>query len=100
MRKTSKKLGKGEGGWEKKIQKQGGKCREETDEMDRRKWMGSVEREQTRGRRRGMDPYNSDRLRNSERRSMGRSRRIHNRKESFEEAKGRKEQRRKGRGGG
>jgi hypothetical protein len=38
MRKRSKKLGRGEG-WEKKIQKQGGKCREETDEMDRRKWM-------------------------------------------------------------
>jgi hypothetical protein len=33
--------------WEKKIQRQGGKCRgEETDGMDRRKWMG----------RRGMDP--------------------------------------------
>jgi hypothetical protein len=38
MRKRSKKLERGEG-WEKKIQKQGGKCREETDEMDRRKWM-------------------------------------------------------------
>jgi hypothetical protein len=57
MRKRSKKLGRGEG-WEKKIHKQGGKCREETDEMDLRKGMGSVEREQTRGRRRGMDPYN------------------------------------------
>jgi hypothetical protein len=26
-----------------------------TDGMNRRKWMGSIEREQTRGRRRGMD---------------------------------------------
>jgi hypothetical protein len=34
------------------------KCRGEvTDGMDRRKWMGSIEREQTRGRRRGMDLY-------------------------------------------
>jgi hypothetical protein len=40
-RKRSKKLGSGEGGWEKKIQRQGGKCRgEETDGMDPRKWMG------------------------------------------------------------
>ncbi|KAJ3622094.1 hypothetical protein MTP99_002623 [Tenebrio molitor] len=44
------------GGREKKIQRQGGKCRgEETDGMDRRKWMGGIEREQTRARRRGMD---------------------------------------------
>jgi hypothetical protein len=44
--------------WEKKIQKQGGKCRgEQTDGMHRRKWMGSIEREQTRGRRRRMDLY-------------------------------------------
>jgi hypothetical protein len=54
----SKILGRREGGWEKKIQKQGGKCRgEETDGMARRKWMGRVKREQTRGRRRGMDLY-------------------------------------------
>jgi hypothetical protein len=34
-RKRSKKLGRGEGGWEKKIQRQGGKYRkEETDGMD------------------------------------------------------------------
>jgi hypothetical protein len=46
------------GGWEKKIQRQGGKCRgEETDGMDRRKWMRGIEREQTRGRRREMDLY-------------------------------------------
>jgi hypothetical protein len=45
-RKRSKKLGRGEGGWEKKIQRQGGKCRgEETDGMNRRKWMGGIERE-------------------------------------------------------
>jgi hypothetical protein len=75
-RKRSKKLGREEGGWEKKIQKQRRKCRgEETDGTDRRKWMGSVERGQTRGRRRG----NSDRLRNSERRSMGKSTRSQNR---------------------
>jgi hypothetical protein len=43
-RKRSKKMGRGEEGWEKKIQKQGGKCRgEETDGMDRRKWMGNIE---------------------------------------------------------
>jgi hypothetical protein len=37
-RKRRKKLVRGEGGWEKKIQRQGGKCRgEETDGMDRRK---------------------------------------------------------------
>jgi hypothetical protein len=53
-RKRSKNLERGEGGWEKKIQ--GGKCKGEvTDGMDRRKWMGSIEREQTMGRRRGMD---------------------------------------------
>jgi hypothetical protein len=41
---------KGEGGWEKKIQRQGGKRRrEETEGMDRRKWMNGIEREQTRG---------------------------------------------------
>jgi hypothetical protein len=28
---------------------------EEINEVDRRKWMGSIEREQTRGRRRGID---------------------------------------------
>jgi hypothetical protein len=57
-RKRSKKSGRVEGGWKKKIQKQGGKCRgEETDGMDRSKKMGSVEREQTRERRRGMDLY-------------------------------------------
>jgi hypothetical protein len=102
-KKRSKQLGRGEGGWEKKIQRQGGKCREEeTDGIDRRKSMGSIERDQTRRRRRGMDLYiqqvgNNDTLRNSERRSMGKSRRIQNRKESrvgpsrtsFEEAKGR-----------
>jgi hypothetical protein len=55
-RKRRKKLGRGEGGWEKKIQRQGVKRRgEETDGMDRRKWMGSVEREETRGRKREMD---------------------------------------------
>jgi hypothetical protein len=54
----SKKLGRREGGWEKKIQKQGGKCRgEETDGMARRKWRGRVKREQTKGRRREMDLY-------------------------------------------
>jgi hypothetical protein len=48
-RKRNKKLGRGEGGWEKKFQRQGGKCREEeTDGMDRRKWMGGIEREQRR----------------------------------------------------
>ncbi|KAH0812368.1 hypothetical protein GEV33_010423 [Tenebrio molitor] len=53
-----KRSGRGEGGWEKKIQRQGEECRgEETDGMDRRKWMGSVEREQTKGRRRGMDLF-------------------------------------------
>jgi hypothetical protein len=53
-RKGSKKLGRGEEGWEKKIQRQCGKCRgKEIDGMDRRKWMGSIEWEQTRGRRRG-----------------------------------------------
>jgi hypothetical protein len=37
-RKRSKKLGRGEGGREKKFQRQGGKCSgEETDGMDRRK---------------------------------------------------------------
>jgi hypothetical protein len=41
-----------------KIQSPGGKCRgEEADEMGERKWMGSIERKQTRGRRRGMDLY-------------------------------------------
>jgi hypothetical protein len=43
-RKRSKKVGRGEEGWEKKIQKQGGKCRgEETDGIDGRKWMGNIE---------------------------------------------------------
>jgi hypothetical protein len=56
MRKRSKKYGRGEGEWKKKIQRQGGRCRgEETDGMDRRKLMGSIEQEQTRGRRRGMN---------------------------------------------
>jgi hypothetical protein len=42
--------------WEKKIQKQGRQCRgEQTDGTHRRKWMGSIEREQTRRRRRRMD---------------------------------------------
>jgi hypothetical protein len=51
-RKRSKKLGRGEG----IKSKEGGKCRgEETDEIGGRKWMGSVEREQRRGRRRRMD---------------------------------------------
>jgi hypothetical protein len=57
-RKRSKKLRRREGGWEKKIQRQGGKCRgEENDGMDRRKWKGSIGREQTRRRRRGMNLY-------------------------------------------
>jgi hypothetical protein len=43
-------LGRGERGWEKIIQRQAGKCREEeSDGMDRRKWMGGFERTQTRG---------------------------------------------------
>jgi hypothetical protein len=47
-------LRRGERGWEKKIQRQGGKYRgEKIDGMDRRKWMGNIEWEQTRGRRRG-----------------------------------------------
>jgi hypothetical protein len=38
----------------KENQRQCGKCRgKEIDGMDRRKWMGSIEWEQTRGRRRG-----------------------------------------------
>jgi hypothetical protein len=42
-RTRTKKLGSREGGWEKKIQRQGGKCRgEETDGMDPRKWMGGL----------------------------------------------------------
>jgi hypothetical protein len=46
------------GDWKRKSQKQGGKCRrDETYGMNPRKWMGSVEREQTRRRRRGMDLY-------------------------------------------
>jgi hypothetical protein len=49
-------LRRGERGWEKKIQRQGGKYRgEKIDGMDRRKWMGGIEREQTRARRRGID---------------------------------------------
>jgi hypothetical protein len=98
---NEKKTGKNICSWEKKIQRQSGKCRgEETDRMDRRKWMGSVEQEQTTGRRRRMDIRreqggNSGRLWNSERRSLGESRRIKNRRESrvepsrsrFEEAK-------------
>jgi hypothetical protein len=55
---------RGTGNWQeerwngKKIQKQDRKRRgEETDVMDRRKWMGGIEREQARGRRRGMDLY-------------------------------------------
>jgi hypothetical protein len=56
--KRNKKLGGGTGGWEKKIQIQGGECGgKESDGMDRRKWMQGVEREQTGGRRRGMDIY-------------------------------------------
>jgi hypothetical protein len=47
---------RGEGGWEKKIHRQSGKCKgEETGGIDRRKWMGGIEREQTKGRRRGMN---------------------------------------------
>jgi hypothetical protein len=67
-RKRRKKLETGKGEWEKKIQRQGGKCRgEETDGIDRRKWMRGIEREPTRGRRKEMDLYrqqgrNSDRL--------------------------------------
>jgi hypothetical protein len=49
-KKRSKKLGRREGGWEKKIQKQGGKCRgEESVGMAQKKWMGRIKREQTRG---------------------------------------------------
>jgi hypothetical protein len=79
-RKGSKKLGRGEEGWEKKIQRQCGKRRgKEIGGMDRRKWMGRIEWEQTKGRRkRG----NSDRLRNSKRRSIEKSRIIQNRRES------------------
>jgi hypothetical protein len=52
-RKRSKKLGRGEGVWEEKIQRKDGKCKgDETDGMDRRKGMGDIEREQTRARRR------------------------------------------------
>jgi hypothetical protein len=44
-----KKLGR----WEKKIQRQGGECRgEDTDGMDRRKWVGGIERKETTRRRR------------------------------------------------
>jgi hypothetical protein len=51
-------LRRGEGGWEKKIQRQGGKSREEeTDGMAGSKWMGGIEREQTRRGRRGMNLY-------------------------------------------
>jgi hypothetical protein len=77
-RKRSKKLGRGEVEWEMKIQRQGGKCRgEETDGMDTGKWM------------------------DSERRSMGKSRRNQNRRENHLEIalrkqRGGKEQRRKG----
>jgi hypothetical protein len=54
----ARNLGKVEGEWEKKIQRQGGKCKgEETDGMDRRTWRGGIEREQTRGRRRRMELY-------------------------------------------
>jgi hypothetical protein len=88
-RKRSMKLGRGEGGWENKIQ-----SKVENAEGKRlMEWIEEIER--------GMDLYryqgrNSDRLRNSERRSMGRGRRIQNRRESrvgpsrnsFEEAKG------------
>jgi hypothetical protein len=50
--KEEQETGRGEGGWEKKIQRQDGKCRgEETDGMDRTKWMGGIEREETGGRR-------------------------------------------------
>jgi hypothetical protein len=45
-------LGRRERGWKKKNKRQGEKCRgEEADGVDRRKWMGSAEREQTRRRR-------------------------------------------------
>jgi hypothetical protein len=57
-RKKNRKLARGELEWEKKILKQGGKCRgEETDGIDRRKWMGGIELEQARGRRREMNLY-------------------------------------------
>jgi hypothetical protein len=93
------KLGRGEGGWENKIQ-----SKVENAEGKRiMEWIKEIER--------GMDLYryqgrNSDRLRNSERRSMGKSRRIQNRREnkvgpsrnSFAEAKGR-ERAEKERGG-
>jgi hypothetical protein len=42
--------------WEEEREDGKRKCRgEETDGMDRRKWMGGIERQQTGGRRRGMD---------------------------------------------
>jgi hypothetical protein len=45
-RERSQKLGRRERGWEKKNERQSGKCRgEEADRVDRRKWMGSAERE-------------------------------------------------------
>jgi hypothetical protein len=45
-RERSQKLGRREKGWEKKNERQSGKCRgEEADRVDRRKWMGSAERE-------------------------------------------------------
>jgi hypothetical protein len=67
---------KGRGGWEKKIQRQGGKCRGEG--------LKGNKQEDEKGE---MDLYrqqvgNSDRLRNGERRSTGNSRRIQNRSES------------------
>jgi hypothetical protein len=49
-------LGRRERGWKKKNKRQGEKYRgEEADGVDRRKWIGSAEREQTKGRRRGND---------------------------------------------
>jgi hypothetical protein len=93
-------LGRGEGGWENKIQ-----SKVENAEGKRlMEWIKEIER--------GMDLYryqgrNSDRLRNSERRSMGKSRRIQNRRESrvghleiaLRKRRGGNEQRRKGVGG-
>jgi hypothetical protein len=43
-KKEEQEIGKRIEGWEEKIQRQGGKCRgEETDGMDRRKWMGGIQ---------------------------------------------------------
>jgi hypothetical protein len=70
-------LGRGEGGWENKIQSKV----ENAKGKRLMEWIEEIER--------GMDLYryqgrNSDRLRNSERRSMERGRRIQNRRERVE----------------